>query len=138
MWGRLDLFGRELVAVDGTKLKAVNSRKRNFTRQKLAGWISHADERIEEYLARLDLADRAEAEAEGAAHRAAALEAKIAKMRERRELHSAMLADLVASGRIASPELLLSVVQLPHLKCSRRWQGGNDEEGEHGNAERIG
>jgi hypothetical protein len=95
---RLDLFGRELVAVDGTRLKAVNSRKRNFTRQKLAGWISHADERIEEYLARLDLADRAEAEAEGAARRAAALEAKIAKMRERRELHSAMLADLVASG----------------------------------------
>jgi transposase len=95
---RLDLFGRELVAVDGTRLKAVNSRKRNFTRQKLAGWIKLADERIEEYLARLDLADRAEAEAEGAARRAAALEAKIARMRERRELHSAMLADLIASG----------------------------------------
>lgn len=95
---RLDLFGRELVAVDGTRLKAVNSRKRNFTRQKLAGWIKHADERIEDYLARLDLADRAEIEAEGAARRAAALEAKIARMRERRELHSAMLADLVASG----------------------------------------
>jgi transposase len=95
---RLGLFGRELVAMDGTRLKAVNSRKRNFTRQKLAGWISHADERIEEYLARLDLANRAEAEAEGAARRAAALEAKIGRMRERRELHSAMLADLVASG----------------------------------------
>ncbi|PHP16191.1 DDE transposase [Sphingobium sp. IP1] len=95
---RLDLFGRELVAVDGTRLKAVNSRKRNFTRQKLAGWIELADERIEEYLARLDLADRAETEAEGAARRAAALEAKIARMRERRELHRAMLADLVASG----------------------------------------
>jgi transposase len=60
---RLDLSGRELVAVDGTRLKAVNSRKRNFTRQKLAGWIKLADERIEDYLARLDLADRAEAEA---------------------------------------------------------------------------
>lgn len=95
---RLDLFGRELVAVDGTRLKAVNSRKRNFTRQKLAGWINHADERIEAYLARLELADRAEAEAEGAARRATALAAKIARMRERRELHSAMLADLVASG----------------------------------------
>lgn len=95
---RLHLFGRELVAVDGTRLKAVNSRKRNFTRQKLAGWIKLADERIEEYLARLDLADRAEAEAEGAARRAAVLTAKIARMRERRELHSAMLADLVVSG----------------------------------------
>lgn len=95
---RLDLFGRELVAVDGTRLKAVNSRKRNFTRKKLAGWIKLADERIEEYLARLDLADRAEVEADGSARRAAVLQAKIARMRERRELHSAMLADLVASG----------------------------------------
>jgi transposase len=95
---RLDLFGRELVAVDGTRLKAVNSRRRNFTRQKLAGWIAVADERIEEYLARLDRADQAEAEAEGAAARAAVLTAKIARMRERRLRHSAMLADLVASG----------------------------------------
>src|SRR5215207_9667775 len=62
---RLDLFGRELLAVDGTRLKAVNSRKRNFTRQKLAGWIKLADERIEEYLAHLDRADQAEAQADG-------------------------------------------------------------------------
>lgn len=62
------------MAADGKWLKAVNGRKRNFTRQKLSGWIKLADERGEEYLARLDRADRAEAEAEGAARRAAALE----------------------------------------------------------------
>ena len=95
---RLDLFGRELVAVDGTRLKAVNSRRRNFTRQKLAGWIKLADERIEEYLARLDRADQAEVEANGAAARAAALSAKIARMRERRRQHAAMLAELIATG----------------------------------------
>ncbi len=95
---RLDLFGRELVAVDGTRLKAVNSRWRNFTRQKLAGWITIADERIEEYLTGLDRADRAETEAEGASARAAVLTAKIARMRERRLRHSTMLAELVAGG----------------------------------------
>ena len=95
---RLDLFGRELLAVDGTRLKAVNSRKRNFTREKLAGWIKQADERIEEYLAHLDRADQAEAQAEGASTRAAALAAKIVRLRERREGHAAMLAELVASG----------------------------------------
>ena len=42
LWRRLDLFGRELLAVDGTRLKAVNSRRRNFTRQKLADWIKLA------------------------------------------------------------------------------------------------
>ena len=36
----LDLFGRELIAVDGTRLKAVNSRERNFTKAKLAkAWL---------------------------------------------------------------------------------------------------
>jgi len=95
---RLDLFGRELLAVDGTRLKAVNSRRRNFTRQKLADWIKLADERIEEYLTHLDRADRSEVEADGAAQRAATLRAKIARMRERRQMHTTMLADLVASG----------------------------------------
>ena len=31
----LELFGRELVAVDGPRIKAVNSRERNFTKAKL-------------------------------------------------------------------------------------------------------
>ena len=31
----LELFGRELIAVDGTRIKAVNSRDRNFTGAKL-------------------------------------------------------------------------------------------------------
>ena len=74
---RLDLFGRELLAVDGTRLTAVNSRKRNFTREKLAGSNKQAD---------------------SASTRAAALAARIVRLCERREGHAAMLAELVASG----------------------------------------
>ena len=54
---KLDLFGRELVAVDGTRLKAVNSTDRNFTREKLKRLIQWADERLADYLTRLDQAD---------------------------------------------------------------------------------
>ena len=57
---QLDLYGRELLAVDGTRLKAVNSRARNFTRDKLVTWVRQADERIDEYLSHLDRADRHE------------------------------------------------------------------------------
>jgi transposase len=46
---KLDLFGCELVAVDGTPLKAVNSRDRNFTHEKLKKLIQRADERLAEY-----------------------------------------------------------------------------------------
>ena len=37
---KLDLFGRELLAVDGTRLKAVNNPGRNFSRDKLARYIA--------------------------------------------------------------------------------------------------
>ena len=93
---KLDLFGRELLAVDGTRLKAVNSRDRNFTQVKLDKHIASADERLERYLAQLDEADRGEDD--GDKGRAEALASKIAKLRERRQVSAAMLDQLKASG----------------------------------------
>ncbi|MDQ0836529.1 hypothetical protein QFZ54_000313 [Sphingomonas faeni] len=92
---KLDLFGRELLAVDGTRLKAVNSRECNLTKAKLDKYIKSADERLEKYLAQLDDADRGE-EA-GATRRSDALAAKIA-VREQRQVNQAMLEQLKASG----------------------------------------
>ena len=40
---QLDLFGRELLAVDGTRIKAVNNKDRNFTRTSLTEFIKLAD-----------------------------------------------------------------------------------------------
>ena len=51
---QLDLFGRELLAVDGTRIKAVNNKDRNFTRAALTKFIREADERLTEYMKRLD------------------------------------------------------------------------------------
>ena len=53
----LDLFGRELIAVDGTRIKAVNSRERNFTKAKLDKALAESDERLARYLQQLDAAD---------------------------------------------------------------------------------
>jgi transposase len=36
----LDLFGRELLAVDGTRIKAVNNKDRNFTRASCRSLLS--------------------------------------------------------------------------------------------------
>lgn len=78
---KLDLYGRELVAVDGTRLKAVNSRDRNFTREKLAKFLRDAEERLADYLERLDRTDAEESPASSA--RATSLTAKIASLKER-------------------------------------------------------
>lgn len=53
----LNLFGRELVAIDGSFIKAVNSKSRSFTRGKLEKLIKQIDEAVAKYLEQLDIAD---------------------------------------------------------------------------------
>ncbi|MGB5933211.1 MAG: IS1182 family transposase [Anaerolineae bacterium] len=57
---QLSMFGGELVAIDGSKFKAVNSRGRNFTRPKLKRMNRRIDEKIERYLQELDENDELE------------------------------------------------------------------------------
>ena len=57
---QLDLFGGELVAIDGSKFKAQNSKGRNFTQRKLKRQIQGLDQKIDEYLEQLDQADEEE------------------------------------------------------------------------------
>jgi len=60
--GELDLFGRELTFIDGTKIHAVNGKDRNFTVERLKKLLPLIEERIGEYLAELDQQDRGEAD----------------------------------------------------------------------------
>src|SRR5271157_97544 len=55
---QLNLFTRSVVAVDGSKFKAVNNRDKNFTVAKVAKRIEQVDASIARYLAALDHADR--------------------------------------------------------------------------------
>ena len=55
---QLGLFGENLVAIDGSKFKAVNNRDRNFTSAKLKRRMEEIEESICRYLAALDAADR--------------------------------------------------------------------------------
>ena len=56
----LDLFSEAMVAIDGSKFKAVNNRDRNFTSAKLQRRMQEIEESIDRYLAALDTADRQE------------------------------------------------------------------------------
>ncbi len=55
---KLDLFAESIVAIDGSKFKAVNNRDKNFTQRKLQARIEQLEESIERYLDELDRADR--------------------------------------------------------------------------------
>src|SRR6202034_4434514 len=62
---QLDLFGRELIAVDGTRIKAVNNKDRNFTRASLTEFIRLADAKLDDYLQRLDQSNATESQTQG-------------------------------------------------------------------------
>ena len=55
---RLDLFTKAIVAIDGSKFKAVNNRDKNYTVAKVAKRMQQVDASITRYLAALDQADQ--------------------------------------------------------------------------------
>jgi len=57
---KLKLLSAKLVAIDGSKFKAVNSRDRNFTRAKMKRRLEKVEADIDRYLTELDEADARE------------------------------------------------------------------------------
>ena len=94
---QLELFGGELVAIDGSKLRAVNSKRRNFSARKLQATLAEIDAKIDGYLQQLDDADAIEPNA--AQPTAAQLQQKIEHLKQRRQQNAARLEQLQASGQ---------------------------------------
>jgi transposase len=76
---RLKLFTHAVVAIDGSKFKAVNNRDKNYTVAKVTGRMEQVDASIVRYLRALDQADREESDVAEA--KSARLKEKIAGLR---------------------------------------------------------
>lgn len=84
---RMKLFTDGVVAIDGSKFKAVNNRDRNFTSAKLQRRMEEIESSISRYLTALDTADRqepvvAQAKAERLHSKIAALKTKMQELRD--------------------------------------------------------
>lgn len=55
----LILFSQSIIAIDGSKFKAINNRDRNFTQGKVKARMQQIEQSIDRYLAAMDSADRA-------------------------------------------------------------------------------
>jgi len=92
---RLKLFTDGIVAIDGSKFKAVNNRDKNFTDRKLQARIEQLEDSIKRYLVELDRADRdATAVLPG---RVAHLKDKIAKVKQQMQALEAIGEQMKAS-----------------------------------------
>src|SRR5271167_772099 len=85
---RLNLFTKAIVAIDGSKFKAVNNRDKNFTVAKVAKRMEQVDASIVRYLAALDRADREESDVTEA--RTERITEKIAGLRRQMQALKAM------------------------------------------------
>jgi len=108
------LFGAELLAIDGTKIAAVASRKQVITPKQIEKMNASIERKIADYLASMDAADREEPRAAGApADVAAALEAlKAQKLRLQGQ-----------AQRLAASGLKQLVVTEPEAKLMRTPHG---------------
>ena len=77
---KLDLFAESIIAIDGSKFKAVNNRDRNFTSAKLKARMAQIEESIDRYLEAMNTADRTQSETAGP--QAVRLNDKIAKLKQ--------------------------------------------------------
>jgi transposase len=81
----MKLFTETVVAIDGSKFKAVNNRDRNFTEQKIKSRLAHLEKSVEQYLDDLDRADREpatvpEARVENLKEKIAAIKSEMKKL----------------------------------------------------------
>ena len=90
---KLELYGKELVAIDGSKFEAVNSKDRNFTQNKLADRLARIEAKIQEYLDKLNEQDIQEDAAEKE-HTPEEITAIIAGLIERRTEYESYREDM--------------------------------------------
>lgn len=91
----IGLFGGAMVAVDGSKFKAVNNRDRNFTAHKAAKRIEQVEASIDRYLVVLDRADREDSDVPEA--RTDKIREKIAGLRRQMQYLQDMAAQVEAA-----------------------------------------
>src|SRR6266496_5876966 len=99
---KLKLFGGELVAIDSTKIKAQNSKGRNYSEAKLKVLLAEIENKVSAYLKELDQSD-AQEEARSAGSKqerlsAEELKQKIAQLKERKKELQSLAQGLEKSG----------------------------------------
>lgn len=92
----LDLFSAQLVFIDGSKFRAVNSKDRNFTEPKLKILLSRIEANIDEYLEALEARDAEEEGKPGATD--PQLQEKLKAYEERKAEYEGYLKHLRESG----------------------------------------
>jgi transposase len=94
----LDLYGAQLVAIDGTKFKAVNSRSNNLNEKTVALRLNKTEEKIAEFLKEMDQNDTTDSD-EDENVKVNGLNEKIGKLEEEKQRYEQIQDQMKATGQ---------------------------------------
>jgi len=94
----LDLYGAQLVAIDGSKFKAVNSKSNNFNEKAVALRLKRTEEKIAEYLRLMDENDKVDS-GKDESLKVDGLKERIGKLEEKKQQYEQVQNQMKQTGQ---------------------------------------
>jgi transposase len=94
----LDLYGAQLVAIDGSKFKAVNSKSNNFNEKTVSLRLKRTEEKIAEYLRLMDENDKADSGKDDGL-KVDGLKERIGELEEKKQKYEQVQNQMKATGQ---------------------------------------
>jgi len=121
-----DLIGSTNIAIDGTKLRAHNSKKSNYNPKKIERHLAYIEEKTNEYLAQLETNDAEESNVV-----ISAVQQKLERLKQNKINYSLLKEKLEASGEtqisITDPDARALLVQGQVVEVSYNMQAAVDD-----------
>jgi transposase len=95
----LNLIDGKVIATDGTKLRAQNSKKNNFNKKKIDDHLKFIENKLHEYIDALDIADTAETLGLDPEIDKEKIRQKIARLNERKQQYKKLEKELKETGQ---------------------------------------
>jgi hypothetical protein len=90
----LKLYGKSTVAIDGSKFRAQNSKKKNYNEKKINRHLEYIDKKTEEYLKELEVQDKEETQENCESHE------RLKELAERRVKYNDLKEELLKSEEL--------------------------------------
>ncbi|HSW35575.1 MAG TPA: IS1182 family transposase, partial [Candidatus Limnocylindrales bacterium] len=97
-----NLFSQTFIVIDGSKFRAANAKKNNFTKQKINRHLKAIDEKIKNYLLELEANDTAEAAIPEIT--AEDIKARIKELKQRQETYEKYKVEIAAKGEVSTTD----------------------------------
>lgn len=122
----IDLISGEVIAIDGTKARAHNSKKNNYNQKKIKRHLDYIEEKTNEYLNQLDAADANEQ-----TEKITGIEEKLKRLKENKLKYDTLAKQLEESGETqvstTDPDARALLIQGQVVEVSYNTQAAVDE-----------